>query len=99
MDGLGSRLAATLDVDAPCLGGRKRLVLNLDFTSVELPGILCALNGLMRSISSASNSAVDFTVRAGAALDRNEGGPAAVAFVPFFLTFFAGLGLCGRAMD
>lgn len=46
----------------------------------------------MRSISSSSNSAVDFTTwRAVESLERNEGGPAVVALVPLFFVVFVGL--------
>ena len=96
--GLGSDLAALHD-DTLGVGGREHLVLNLDFTSVELPRILCALKGLVLPIISTSSSAVDFTVWTGEVLERNEGGLAANAFVSFFWFCFADLGLRGRAMD
>ena len=75
--------------------------LNLDFTSVALPGILCARKGAMRSMFSASRSAVDFTVRADAVLDSNEGGPATVtALVRVSPTLPVGsVGGRGRAID
>ena len=50
-------------------------VLYLDLIVIELPRIVCALNGLIRCISSLSNSAVDLTLGREEVLDRNEGGP------------------------
>lgn len=54
----------------------------------------------MQCFSSFFNSVVDLTGRCDIVdLDKNEGGPEAADFVPFFLTFAVGLGLAtGLAM-
>lgn len=73
-------------------------VLYLDLISIELPRIVCALKGAIRSICSFSNSAVDLTFGRDDVLDRNEGGPAADE-IASFLTVLAGLSFAGGAID
>jgi hypothetical protein len=72
--------------------GRGVAVLYLDFTSVEQPRIFCALKGLIRCISSFSNSDVDLTTYfVAAGRERNEGGPS--ARLSFFLLSLTESGL------
>jgi hypothetical protein len=74
-------------------------VLYLDLIAIELPRIVCALKGSIRSISSFFNSAVDLALgRDEDVLDRNEGGPAAEEIASFF-TLLAGLSFAGGAID